>query len=106
MIPNWNRDGRRILFWEADVDSTAGSADAGSRVVVATLEGIGEIGSAPDPESPDLSWAPPLAGDGPPSPPIPESRAGAVRGSIEVTVTDVDGVEAEIDGRAHVLELG
>ena len=22
MIPNWNPDGKRVVFWEADIDST------------------------------------------------------------------------------------
>jgi hypothetical protein len=90
MIPNWNPDGRRIVFWEAADASTAGSADAGSRVVVATLDGIGEPGPALTPQSPDLSWAPPLADYAPPSPVLPSSRAGEASGSVDVTVDDGD----------------
>jgi hypothetical protein len=88
MIPNWNRDGRRIVFWEAAIDSTAGSADAGSRVIVSTLDGVDGTTSSPTPQLPDLSWAPPLDGYAPPAPAIPTSRAGAVSGTLEVTVVD------------------
>ncbi len=90
MIPNWNRDGRRIVFWEAAIDSTAGSADAGSRVVVATVDGLDRSGTAPSPQLPDVSWAPPLTDYSPPSPDLPVSRPGEVSGSMESTVTDGD----------------
>jgi hypothetical protein len=88
MIPNWNPDGRRILFWEAASESTAGSADAGSRVVISTLDGIGEPGPAPSPQLPDPSWAPVLIGYAPPASAIPASRAGEVSGTMEVEVID------------------
>jgi hypothetical protein len=88
MIPNWNPDGRRILFWEAASESTAGSADAGSRVVISTLDGIGQPGAAPTPQLPDLSWAPVLIGYAPPASAIPESRTGDASGTMEVEVTD------------------
>lgn len=88
MIPNWHPDGTRVLFWEAADESSAGSADAGSRVVIAVLDGIGEPGPVPSPELPDLSWAPPLADYSPPAPPLPTSRAGEVSGTMEVTVTE------------------
>lgn len=89
MIPNWNVDGRRIVFWEAAVDSTAGSADAGSRLVVATVDGLGEPGPAATVTSPDLTWAPTLTGFVPPAD-LPASRDGLVSGSMEVVVTDGD----------------
>ena len=88
MIPNWNPDGRRIVFWEAANDSTPGSADAGSRVVISTLDGIGDPAPAPSPQLPDLSWAPPLIGYAPPASAVPPSRDGDVSGTMEVTVTD------------------
>jgi hypothetical protein len=99
MIPNWNRDGRRIVFWEAAIASTAGSADAGSRVVVATLDGLETPGSAPTPRRPDLSWAPPLADFSPPAPPLPASRNGNASGSIEVAVAEGETLTISITYR-------
>lgn len=96
MIPNWNPDGNRVVFWEADIDSTAGSADAGSRLVVATVDGLGPAGERPMPTTPDLGWAPLLAGYAPGGPYIPESRDGAVSGRMEVTVTSAAALAIEV----------
>jgi hypothetical protein len=58
-------------------------------VVVATVDGLGAPGPAPEPTAPDLSWAPALTGFVPPAD-LPVSRAGAVGGTMEVTITDGD----------------
>lgn len=119
MIPNWHPDGNRVVFWEADVDSTAGSADAGSRLVVSTVDGLGPGTERPAPTTPDLGWAPSLAGYSPGGPYIPESREGAVSGRMDVTVTSAasltidvtytgfsDDGEWVLDGTEWILNVG
>lgn len=96
MIPNWNPDGTRIVFWEADSASTAGSADAGSRLVVSTVDGLGPGGERPVPTTPDLGWAPRLAGYAPGGPYIPESRDGAASGRMDVTVTSAGALTIDV----------
>lgn len=88
MIPNWNRDGRRLVFWETRVESSPGTSDAGTRVVVATLRG-----TRPGPLPNDVrvavgAWTPSLVGYEPVATPLPASRDGRIAGRVEVTATE------------------
>jgi hypothetical protein len=96
MIPNWSPDGTQVVFWEAASESTPGSADAGSRLVVVTVDGLYPSGERPLPTTPDLGWAPLLAGYAPGGPYIPESRNGNSSGRMEVTVTSDVALTIEV----------
>lgn len=84
MIPNWNRDGRRIVFWETPAASAPGQSDAGTRIVVSTLRGVPVGPLRRGVTVPTPRWAPTVTGYVPPTPAPGRSRRGHVAGRVQV----------------------
>lgn len=101
-IANWHPDGTRVIFAEGQGDP-AQPPDGDTRIVVAHLADRrpGRPGTGrPPARTPAPTWAPPLRDFVPPDPPVPASRAGRRRGSVEITAGPAPG-----DPTRQVLEV-